>query len=144
MDPLGPDPVPIFALSQYPCLNLTTMTICNPVGLSHHCGVGQVILGVTLMILSRTGRKTKLALKGLVFDAFNLQEVLDVRHKNVLEESMGFRGQWEEHRCFQIAFLREQGLKPSHKILEIGCGPLTGGIPIIRYLEPNNYFGLDI
>ena len=57
---------------------------------------------------------------------------------------MGFRGQWDEHRRFQLAFLKEQGLNPTHRLLEIGCGPLTGGVPIIHYLEPGNYVGIDI
>src|ERR1700730_16469862 len=96
------------------------------------------------MVLSRTRRNAKLALKGLVFDIGNLQEVLDVRRRYALEDSMGFRGQWDEHRRFQISFLREQGLSPSHRFLDIGCGPLTGGIPVIAYLRPNNYCGIDI
>jgi cyclopropane fatty-acyl-phospholipid synthase-like methyltransferase len=96
------------------------------------------------MFLLQTRRKAKLALKGFIFDKCELQELIDVRHRNTLEDSMGFRGQWEEHRRFQITFLKEQGLNPSHNFLEIGCGPLTGGIPIIKYLQPNNYFGVDI
>lgn len=96
------------------------------------------------MFLSRTRYKAKLALKGFVFDRSNLQEVIDVRRRNALEDSMGFRGQWDEHRRFQIAFLKNRGLSPSHKLLEIGCGPLTGGIPIIGYLDRGNYFGIDI
>jgi 2-polyprenyl-3-methyl-5-hydroxy-6-metoxy-1,4-benzoquinol methylase len=96
------------------------------------------------MLLSRTRRNAKLALKGLIFDKANLQELVDVRRRQALEDSMGFRGQWDEHRRFQIAFLKSQGLDPSHKFLEIGCGPLTGGISLIGYLNPNNYIGVDI
>jgi hypothetical protein len=61
------------------------------------------------MLLSRTRRKAKLALKGLIFDKTNLQELVDVRRRQALEGSMGFRGQWDEHRRFQIAFLKSQG-----------------------------------
>ena len=57
---------------------------------------------------------------------------------------MGFRGQFEKHRRFQMTFFRERGLVPSSRLLEIGCGPLTAGIPIIEYLEPGNYVGVDI
>jgi len=96
------------------------------------------------MVLSRTRRNAKLALKGFIFDIGNLQEVLDIRRRNALEDSMGFHGQWDEHRRFQVAFLKAQGLVPSHAFLEIGCGPLTAGIPIIEYLQPNKYFGIDI
>jgi SAM-dependent methyltransferase len=96
------------------------------------------------MLLSRTTRKAKLALKGFIFDRINLQELVDVRRRHALEDSMGFRGQWDEHRRFQIAFLRSEGLKSSHNCLEIGCGPLTGGVPLIEYLQKNNYVGIDI
>jgi SAM-dependent methyltransferase len=96
------------------------------------------------MLLSRTRRKVKIALKGLIFDKSNMQELVEERHKNALEDSMGFRGQWDEHRRFQLAFLKERGLVPSKNLLEIGCGPLTGGIPIIGYLNANKYCGIDI
>jgi methyltransferase family protein len=70
--------------------------------------------------------------------------MIDLREKHELEDSMGFRGQLDEHRRFQIEFLREQGLTPSDRLLEIGCGPLTAGLPIINYLKPGNYTGVDI
>jgi 2-polyprenyl-3-methyl-5-hydroxy-6-metoxy-1,4-benzoquinol methylase len=95
-------------------------------------------------MLSRTRRRAKLAFKGLLFDGARLQELVEVRRKNALEDSMGFRGQWEEHRRFQIDFLKSHGLSPAHTLLEIGCGPLTGGVPIIGYLQPSHYFGIDI
>lgn len=41
-------------------------------------------------------------------------------------------------------FLREVGLKPHHKLLDFGCGTLRGGLPLIDYLEPGNYYGLDV
>jgi len=30
------------------------------------------------------------------------------------------------------------------KILDIGCGCLRGGVHLIRFLQPGNYFGMDI
>jgi 2-polyprenyl-3-methyl-5-hydroxy-6-metoxy-1,4-benzoquinol methylase len=96
------------------------------------------------MLLSRMRHKAKLALKEFIFEKSNLQEVVDVRRRYALEDSMGFHGQWDEHRRFQIGFLKSRGLLPSHKVLEIGCGPLTGGIPLIGYLDAGNYFGIDI
>lgn len=57
---------------------------------------------------------------------------------------MGFRGQFDEHRRFQIEMLKSHGLERHHMLLEIGCGPLTAGIPIIEYLDSGNYFGIDI
>jgi cyclopropane fatty-acyl-phospholipid synthase-like methyltransferase len=96
------------------------------------------------VLLHRTRRSITYSIKAFIFDLAGLQEMLDLRDKNRLEDSMGFRGQFDEHRRFQIALLKEQGLIPSHNILEIGCGPLTGGIPIIEYLEPGNYVGVDV
>lgn len=57
---------------------------------------------------------------------------------------MGFRGQLPEHRRFQIDELRRLGLTPSSFVLEIGCGPLTAGIPVIKYLDPGRYVGVDV
>ena len=45
---------------------------------------------------------------------------------------------------FQIKFLCQMGLQPDHKVLDLGCGTLRGGIPIIQYLNPGNYIGIDI
>ena len=45
---------------------------------------------------------------------------------------------------WQIEFLKQKGLKPDNKILDIGCGVLRAGIPLIKYLEPVNYYGMDI
>ncbi len=96
------------------------------------------------MVWSRTRRRAKLAVKGFIFDMGRLEELVEFRRVRTLEDSMGFRGQWDEHRRFQIDFLRSRGLLPSHELLEIGCGPLTGGMPIIAYLQPNHYCGIDI
>jgi cyclopropane fatty-acyl-phospholipid synthase-like methyltransferase len=94
--------------------------------------------------LSRTRQKFIHDIKGFVFEKANFQSMLDLRDKHQLEDSMGFRGQWDEHRRFQIDLLKTQGLKPHHNLLEIGCGPLTAGIPLIEYLEPSRYVGVDM
>lgn len=96
------------------------------------------------MLLARTRKRIKFAVKRFVFSAGNMQEIVDIRRRHALEDCMGFRGQWEEHRRFQLAFLQQQGLRPTHSLLEIGCGPLTGGVPIIEFLEPGKYVGIDI
>ncbi|WP_131522890.1 class I SAM-dependent methyltransferase [Nitrobacter sp. Nb-311A] len=94
--------------------------------------------------LSRTSARLIHSLKGFVFDKANFQKMVDLRQKHELEDSMGFRGQWDSHRKFQIDFLRNNGLTPSSTFLELGCGPLTAGIPVMDYLEPNKYVGVDI
>jgi cyclopropane fatty-acyl-phospholipid synthase-like methyltransferase len=82
--------------------------------------------------------------KGFIFDRGNLQSVIDQREKIALEDFMGFRGQFDEHRRFQIEMLKAQGLKPDHRFLELGCGPLTAALPLIKYLDAGNYVGVDI
>jgi cyclopropane fatty-acyl-phospholipid synthase-like methyltransferase len=51
---------------------------------------------------------------------------------------------WESKRAFQIGFLRRFGLKPEHHLLDVGCGTLRGGIPLIAYLEKSHYVGIEV
>jgi SAM-dependent methyltransferase len=51
---------------------------------------------------------------------------------------------WEMKRRFQIDFLRSAGLLPRHRFLDLGCGTLRGGIPLIDYLEPGHYIGVEV
>lgn len=79
-----------------------------------------------------------------LFSAFRMQSLLERRECRELALAMGFEGQWDEHRRFQMAFLREHGLEPGHRFLEIGSGPLTLGIPMIGYLDKGCYTGIDV
>ncbi len=51
---------------------------------------------------------------------------------------------WQVKRDFQIDFLRRHGLQPADVLVDVGCGTLRGGIPIIDYLEPRHYVGIDV
>lgn len=62
--------------------------------------------------------------------------------KNVHRGFVG--GLWKQLGQLQFTFLKEHGLKPSHKLLDIGCGCLRGGVHYIRYLDEGNYYGLDV
>lgn len=53
-------------------------------------------------------------------------------------------GLWEEVGLLQFEFLKAHGLLASHKLLDVGCGCLRGGIHYIKYLEEGNYYGLDV
>ena len=50
---------------------------------------------------------------------------------------------WRMKRDFQISFLKRENLKPAHYLLDIGCGTLRGGIPIIEYLDAGHYYGIE-
>lgn len=51
---------------------------------------------------------------------------------------------WEMKRRFQFDFLVCRGLVPDDHLLDLGCGTLRGGIPLIAYLDPGHYTGIDV
>jgi SAM-dependent methyltransferase len=95
-------------------------------------------------MLNRTRANIAFGIRSWIFDNFGFQSMIERREMNLLEDHMGFRGQIPEHRRFQLDFLKTQGLKPHHSFLEIGCGPMTGGLPLIDYLDAGNYVGVDV
>jgi SAM-dependent methyltransferase len=54
------------------------------------------------------------------------------------------KGPWEELGALQLEFLVAQGLRPEHRLLDVGCGPLRAGVRFVDYLDPGNYYGVDI
>ena len=64
--------------------------------------------------------------------------------QNIRHVLVGPAHLWKMKRDFQIHFLKNMGLKPEHYFFEIGCGTLRGGLPLIKYLENNHYFGADV
>lgn len=52
-------------------------------------------------------------------------------------------GAWEEIGQLQFNFLLDNGLLPHHKLLDIGCGSLRGGVHLVKYLNDGNYYGID-
>ena len=44
----------------------------------------------------------------------------------------------------QLDYVKKQGLKPDHSLLDYGCGYLRAGIHFIQYLESGHYTGLDL
>jgi len=51
---------------------------------------------------------------------------------------------WLELGKLQFDYATSHGLKPEMRMLEIGCGNLRAGRLFIDYLEPGNYYGMDI
>lgn len=52
--------------------------------------------------------------------------------------------QWRALQRFQIDFLTKHGLEPHHQLIDIGCGTLRGGIPLIKLLQTGHYTGIEI
>ena len=50
---------------------------------------------------------------------------------------------WQQRGAFQLAALQHLGLQPSDSVLDVGCGPLRGGIHLLSFLQPGNYWGFD-
>lgn len=51
---------------------------------------------------------------------------------------------WKMKRRFQIDFLKQNGLEPHHRLVDIGCGTLRGGIPLIKLLDEGHYTGIEV
>ena len=44
---------------------------------------------------------------------------------------------------WQLELLLNFSLEPHHRVLDLGCGTLRGGLHLIAFLDPNCYFGAD-
>ena len=53
-------------------------------------------------------------------------------------------GAWDEIGSLELAFLQSKGLNHTHKLLDVGCGALRGGVHFVRFLEARHYFGIDL
>lgn len=60
------------------------------------------------------------------------------------KELVGPGDLFEELAQWQFEWVRNHGLSREDTLVDVGCGVLRGGVPIIRYLEPEKYYGLDI
>lgn len=72
------------------------------------------------------------------FKELSSEEISNKAHRRLVG------GSWDKLGQLQLEYLIESGLKPSHKLLDVGCGCLRGGIHYLKYLDEGNYFGLDI
>lgn len=51
---------------------------------------------------------------------------------------------WDDNSGESVAnLLKELGLRPKHRLLDFGCGPLRVGRWLIPYLDKEKYFGID-
>ncbi|MFM2355684.1 MAG: hypothetical protein RLZZ528_1420 [Pseudomonadota bacterium] len=59
------------------------------------------------------------------------------RHRDIVG------GRWDETGRVQMQLLREAGLLPQHRLLDIGAGSLRLGVKAVPYLDPGHYWGTD-
>ncbi len=52
-------------------------------------------------------------------------------------------GMWDEVGRLQFDYLVSQGLRPEHRLLDVGCGCLRAGVYFIPYLADGHYYGID-
>ncbi len=52
-------------------------------------------------------------------------------------------GLWDELGVLQFDYLVKRGLKRHHRLLDVGCGALRGGVHFVRYLDAGCYYGMD-
>jgi len=52
-------------------------------------------------------------------------------------------GLWDEIGRLQYELLLGHGLRPRHRLLDVGCGCLRGGVHFVRHLEDGHYYGID-
>ncbi|MEP9362134.1 class I SAM-dependent methyltransferase [Nocardioides sp. CN2-186] len=69
---------------------------------------------------------------------FDAERIADGGHRRFVG------GFWDEMGQLQLDFLREQGLQPEHRFLDVGCGTLRAGRKLVDYLDPGHYYGTDI
>ncbi len=69
---------------------------------------------------------------------FVKKQVAEGQHRHIIG------GLWDELGTKQLQYLKDKGLKPHHKLLDVGCGSLRLGVKAVPYLDPQNYFGTDI
>jgi len=43
----------------------------------------------------------------------------------------------------QLGYLQAAGMRPSSKVVDLGCGILRGGYWLIHFLDPGNYHGIE-
>lgn len=89
-------------------------------------------------------RLSYLRLRSLSYKNFYYNEKLIAKNLNksfFYKDVVG--GDWDNIGNLQLDYLVSHKLKKNHKLLDIGCGTLRGGVKFCNYLNSNNYYGFD-
>ena len=72
-----------------------------------------------------------------------IDRLVDLSIEANLVPDRDFHYKWQEYADWQFETLKRLGLKPEHRLLDVGCGPLRLGMNAIPYLDEGNFFGID-
>lgn len=75
--------------------------------------------------------------------AGNQRDMSDVRIQEERPWRGSVGGMWDTIGRLQFEYLVSQGLRPEHRLLDVGCGCLRGGVHFIAYLADGHYYGID-
>lgn len=71
-------------------------------------------------------------------EAFNAERIAAGQHRGRIG------GLWDVMGPMQLDIMLEYGLKPHHRVIDLGCGSFRAGVHLARYLDPLRYYGVDI
>jgi len=71
-----------------------------------------------------------------------LQTLIDaaVEHNIAPDEYFSL---WDDLGPWQLDALRNVGLRPEHRLLDVGCGAMRLGVYAVDYLDDGNFYGID-
>ncbi|MCF3146721.1 class I SAM-dependent methyltransferase [Streptomyces platensis] len=119
--------------------------LTNRASLTHKVGYALRHPARITPYVKRTARDTWLRLKHPDHVAYYRAVMASDAGRNP-EAAVGSRSheRWLALGEMQFDYLGEHGLKPGHRMLDIGCGNLRAGWRFIAYLDTGNYYGIDI
>lgn len=68
----------------------------------------------------------------------------DLRVQDDPKWAIGRGDEWETHGKMQLAFLKSEGMRPEHTLLDVGCGVGRAARKFVPFLRTGNYTGIDI
>lgn len=116
---------------------VTLNTICAKVGLGKEKPPAPLVKG---RLIRGQGNE-------LYYDE-HVEQLMKIAVREGLQPShvynhRGLWGRFRLHQQWQLDVLHRHGLKPSHHFLDLGCGILRLGMPLVDFLDDDRYCGID-